>query len=75
MKTRKKERKEPPVKEGEIFNLKVEGFGSKGDALGKIENFIIFFYPEDAYNKLIEGEVYPVRITAVKNKVAFGVVQ
>lgn len=57
---------EKPVKEGEIYDVAIEGIGSKGDGIGKIQGFVIIV------PSVKKGDNVKVKITAVRGKVAFG---
>ena len=60
----------PPIKVGEVYNLDVEGFGSKGDPFGKVLNFIVFIkLPEET--KVNLGDKLIVKIKTVTPKQAF----
>jgi len=63
-------RMSPPVKEGEEYNLQVEGFGEKGDPFGKVERFVIFIKPEEG-QKLELNETCKCRVTKVTKTIAF----
>lgn len=63
---RKGPRKEPPVKEGEIYPVTIEAIGEKGDGIAKIKGYVI------VVPKAQQGKSYNVKITAVRGKVSFG---
>ena len=60
---------EPPVKEGAIYEIEIEGLGKKGGGVGRHEGFVILVPGAKP------GDVVKVKITAVRGKVAFGEVQ
>ncbi len=55
-----------PVKEGETYDVTIEGIGEKGDGIAKIQGFVI------VVPKTQQGQRVKVRITAVRGKVSFG---
>ena len=55
-----------PVNEGDIYDLEIEGIGTKGDGIGKIKGFVVIVPGVKV------GEKVKVKITAVRGKVAFG---
>ena len=57
--------KEPPVKEGEEYTLKVESVGAKGDGVAKLQGYTIFIPGGKA------DEEYMVKITKVFPSYAF----
>jgi len=54
-----------PVKEGETYDVTIEGIGEKGDGIAKIQGFVI------VVPKTQQGQRVKVRITAVRGKVSF----
>lgn len=54
-----------PVKEGETYEVTIEGIGEKGDGIAKIQGFVIIV------PKTQQGQRVKVRITAVRGKVSF----
>lgn len=54
-----------PVKEGETYEVTIEGIGEKGDGIAKIQGFVIIV------PKTQQGQHVKVRITAVRGKVSF----
>lgn len=60
----------PPVKVGEVVELEVLGFGDKGNAFGKVENFVIFI--NDVSGGLKAGDVCCVKVSKVLRTVGFG---
>ena len=55
-----------PVKEGETYDVTIEGIGEKGDGIAKIQGFVI------VVPKTQQGQRVKIRITAVRGKVSFG---
>jgi predicted RNA-binding protein with TRAM domain len=55
----------PPVKEGDVLTVKIEGMGSSGDGLARVKGFVVF-----VPNTSVDEEV-KVRITKVSRKVGF----
>ncbi len=55
-----------PVKEGDTYDVTIEGIGEKGDGIAKIQGFVI------VVPKTQQGQHVKVRVTAVRGKVAFG---
>jgi predicted RNA-binding protein with TRAM domain len=55
----------PPVKEGDVLNVKIEGMGSSGDGLARVKGFVIF-----VPGTKMEEEC-TVRVTKVSRKVGF----
>jgi len=55
----------PPVKEGDVLNVKIEGLGSSGDGLARVKGFVIFV-PGTKME-----EQCTVRVTKVSRKVGF----
>lgn len=55
----------PPVAEGDVLTVKIEGIGSSGDGLARVKGFVIFV-PETK----VDDEV-KVRITKVSRRVGF----
>lgn len=56
----------PPVKEGDTYKVKIESMGREGDGIAKIDGFVIFV-PEAQV-----GEELDVKINKVTRSVAFG---
>ncbi len=54
-----------PVKEGETYDVTIEGIGEKGDGIAKIQGFVI------VVPKTQQGQRVKVKITAVRGKVSF----
>lgn len=55
----------PPVKEGDVLTVKIEGMGSSGDGLARIKGFVIFV------SGVKMDEEVTVRVTKVSRKVGF----
>jgi predicted RNA-binding protein with TRAM domain len=55
----------PPVKEGDVLSVKIEGLGSSGDGLARVKGFVIF-----VPGTKMEEEC-TVRVTKVSRKVGF----
>jgi predicted RNA-binding protein with TRAM domain len=55
-----------PVKEGEIYEVTIEGIGEKGDGIAKVQGFVIIV-PHTQ-----QGQRVKVKVTAVRGKVSFG---
>ncbi len=55
-----------PVKEGETYDVTIEGIGEKGDGIAKIQGFVI------VVPKTQQGQRVKIKITAVRGKVSFG---
>lgn len=55
-----------PVKEGDIYDVVIEGIGEKGDGIAKIQGFVI------VVPNTKQGQHCKVRVTAVRGKVSFG---
>lgn len=55
-----------PVQEGNVYDITIEGIGSKGDGVGKVQGFVVIV------PGVKEGETVKVKINAVRKKVAFG---
>ena len=61
-------RKPVPVKEGETYEVVVEGVGSKGDGIAKYQGFVI------VVPGVQKGEKIKVRVDAVRGRLSFGTV-
>lgn len=55
----------PPVKVGDVRDVKIEALGSEGDGIAKIEGFVVFV-PGAKLNETVK-----VRITKVLKKYGF----
>lgn len=58
--------RDPPVKEGETYKVKIESIGREGDGIAKIENFVVFVPGANV------GEELDIKISKVTRRVAFG---
>ncbi len=56
---------EKPVKEGETYDVAIEGIGTKGDGIGKIQGFVLVIPGAK------KGDNVKVKVNAVRGKVAF----
>ena len=61
-------RKPVPVKEGETYEVVVEGIGAKGDGIAKYKGFVI------VVPGVQKGEKIKVRVDAVRGRLSFGTV-
>lgn len=55
-----------PVKEGETYDIEIEGTGEKGDGIGKIKGYVVIVPGAK------KGDNLKVKITAVRGRVSFG---
>src|SRR3989338_7983565 len=55
-----------PVKEGEIYDVEIEGIGEKGDGIAKIKGYVIIV------PNVKKGDKVKVKVNAVRGKVSFG---
>lgn len=55
-----------PVKEGETYDVEIEGIGEKGDGIAKVNGYVIIV------PGVKKGDNVKVRINAVRGKVSFG---
>src|SRR3989338_5215367 len=60
------QQKSVPVKEGQEYDVTIEGIGEKGDGIAKIEGFVIIVPGTQ------KGQKVKVKINAVRGKVFFG---
>ena len=60
------ENKQPPVKVGDKVDVKIEFIGSSGDALAKIDGYVIF-----VKDPLEVSDECKIEITKVTNRVGF----
>ena len=60
------QQRSPPVKEGEVYEVKIESLGREGDGIAKVENFVVI-----VPNTQVDDTVQ-IRITKVSRRVAFG---
>ncbi len=58
-------RRNPPVREGEELDVKIEAVGSKGDGIAKKDGFVLFVPGVN------EGDEVRIRVNRVLNKVGF----
>ena len=56
---------EKPVAEGQTYDVIIEGIGSKGDGIGKIQGFVLVI------PGVKKGDNVKVKVNAVRGKVAF----
>lgn len=66
MKRDRGERREPPVKVGEQYDVEVEAIGSTGDGMARINGYVVFIK-----DPVEIGENCKVEITKVTAKVGF----
>lgn len=55
-----------PVKEGEEYDVNIEGVGEKGDGIARVKGFVVFI------PGVKEGDQVRIKITKVLRKVGFG---
>lgn len=55
-----------PVKEGDTYDVTIEGIGEKGDGIAKINGYVIIV------PRVKKGDRVKVRVNAVRGKVSFG---
>ena len=55
-----------PVKEGDTYDVEIEGIGEKGDGIAKINGYVIIV------PNVKKGDQVKVRVNAVRGKVSFG---
>ena len=63
---RQRKNRRIPVVEGKEYEVTIEDMGRGGDGIARVEGFV-FFVPNTT-----KGETLTVRITAVKDRFAFG---
>jgi predicted RNA-binding protein with TRAM domain len=56
----------PPVEEGEVREVEIEGIGDQGDGIARVERGYVIIVPETE-----EGERVTIEITNVRENVAF----
>ncbi|MFH1256311.1 MAG: TRAM domain-containing protein [Candidatus Diapherotrites archaeon] len=56
---------EVPVKEGEMYDVEIEGVGEKGDGIARIQGFVVIV-PNTK-----QGDKVKVKVNAVRGKVSF----
>ncbi len=59
-------RRNAPIEEGDVLDVKIESLGREGDGIAKVEGFVVFVPQADV------GDEVQIRITKVTSKVAFG---
>ncbi len=57
---------EPPVKEGQTYDVEILSIGEKGDGIAKVEGFVIVVPGTK------KGDKIKVKVNAVRGKVSFG---
>ena len=55
-----------PVKEGDTYDVEIEGVGEKGDGIARVEGYVIIV------PNVQKGDKVKVKINAVRGKVSFG---
>ena len=55
-----------PVKEGEIYDVVIEGIGEKGDGIARVEGYVI------VVPGVQKGDSVAVKVTAIRGRVSFG---
>lgn len=55
-----------PVKEGEIYDVEIEGIGEKGDGIARVNGYVIIV------PNVQKGDKVKVKVNAVRGKVSFG---
>src|SRR3989344_4737623 len=55
-----------PVKEGDTYDVEIEGIGEKGDGIAKIKGYVIIV------PNVKKGDKVKVKVNAVRGKVSFG---
>jgi len=55
-----------PVREGEIYDVEIEGIGEKGDGIAKVNGYVIIV------PNVKKGDRVKIRVNAVRGKVSFG---
>jgi len=63
---RQRKNRRIPVVEGKEYEVTIEDMGRGGDGIARVEGFVIFV------PNTTKGETLTVRITAVKDRFAFG---
>ncbi len=58
--------KDVPVKEGEIYDVEIEGMGEKGDGIAKVRGYVIIV------PGVKKGDKVKIKVTAVRGRVSFG---
>ena len=57
---------EIPVKEGDTYDVEIEGIGEKGDGIARVNGYVIIV------PNVQKGEKVKVKVNAVRGKVSFG---
>jgi len=55
-----------PVKEGDVYDVEIEGIGDKGDGIAKVQGYVIVI------PNVKKGDHVKVKVNAVRGKVSFG---
>ncbi len=55
-----------PVKEGDVYDVEIEGIGDKGDGIAKVQGYVI------VVPNVKKGDHVKVKVNAVRGKVSFG---
>ena len=55
-----------PVKAGEVYEVEIQGVGSKGDGIARVKGFVVFV------SGVQKGDYVKLRVTKVLQKAAFG---
>ena len=55
-----------PVKEGDVYDVEIEGIGDKGDGIAKIQGYVI------VVPNVKKGDKVKVKVNAVRGRVSFG---
>ena len=55
-----------PVKEGDTYDVEIEGIGEKGDGIAKVNGYVIIV------PNVKKGDMVKIRVNAVRGKVSFG---
>ncbi len=57
---------EVPVKAGEVYEVEIQGVGSKGDGIARVKGFVVFV------SGVAKGDYVKIRVTKVLSKASFG---
>jgi len=60
------QQRSPPVREGELYDVRIESLGREGDGIAKVENFVVIVPNTQV------GDNIKIRVTKVSRRVAFG---
>ncbi|VVC00110.1 TRAM domain protein [uncultured archaeon] len=55
-----------PVKEGDTYDVEIEGIGDKGDGIAKVQGYVIVI------PNVKKGDKVKVKVNAVRGRVSFG---